>query len=189
MMEVPFKVGESVCAEFDPRVTAFGRFLRRTKMNELPQFVNLLKGDMTLVGPRPEAPDLAILYPEEAKKLFTVKPGLIGPATIRGRNEEECYPPGVDTKKFYIESILPDKLKLDLDYIDNPSFFKDFYFLFWGIKETISGTINEKHINDNRSQIYLMIIDLALMTFSFALAYLLTSWKYQAFRFPEFLQP
>lgn len=112
MLETQIKVGESVSPQYDPRVTTIGRFLRRTKFNELPQFINILKGDMTFVGPRPEAPDLAELYPQEAKRVFSVKPGLVGPATILGRNEEEVYPPGVDAKSYYIEHILPRKIKL-----------------------------------------------------------------------------
>ena len=170
MFEMPIDIGESVCAQHDPRVTTFGRLLRRTKLNELPQLFNILLGDMTFVGPRPEAPDLAILYPEEAKQLFTVKPGVVGPATICGRNEEECYPPGVDTKKYYIERILPDKLELDLEYINNPSFFKDFKYIIIGVTETLIGVISKKHLHDNSSQIYLFCTDLLLTLLSVIIA-------------------
>jgi len=89
----------------------------RLKLNEFPQFINVLKGDMTLIGPRPEAPDLAAAYPEAAKIIFSVRPGLAGPNQILGRNEEEFYPPDVDPVTFYIEHILPQKLPLDLAYI------------------------------------------------------------------------
>jgi lipopolysaccharide/colanic/teichoic acid biosynthesis glycosyltransferase/FlaA1/EpsC-like NDP-sugar epimerase len=167
MVDSPIQVGQSVCPQYDPRVTFFGRFLRRTKLNELPQLLNILKGEMTFVGPRPEAPDLAKLYPENAKKVFSVKPGLVGPATILGRNEEECYPPGVDANFYYIENILPTKLKLDLEYINNPSFLKDFHYIYLGIKETIVGVINKKHLHDNRSQICLFLADLVLTIFSY----------------------
>ncbi len=156
-------LGYSVCAQCDPRVTFFGRFLRRTKLNEFPQLFNILMGQMTFVGPRPEAPDLAELYPLEGRKVFTVKPGLVGPASIAGRNEEECYPPGVDQKKYYIEHILPDKLKLDLDYINNQTFFKDVRFVFDGVKTTIAGAISKKHINDNKSQILLLAADICII--------------------------
>jgi lipopolysaccharide/colanic/teichoic acid biosynthesis glycosyltransferase len=95
MYETPMALGPSVSPLGDPRVTPVGRVLRRLKLNELPQFINLFKGEMTLIGPRPESPDLAAAaYPAEAKKIFTVKPGLIGPNQILGRNEEESYPPG-----------------------------------------------------------------------------------------------
>ena len=170
MFDTPVEFGESVCAKYDPRVTFFGRFLRRTKMNELPQLLNILKGDMSFVGPRPEAPDLAELYPEAAKRVFSVKPGLVGPSTIIMRNEEECYPPGVDVKKFYIENILPRKVNLDLAYIDNPTFFKDIKFILSGVKETVFGAISKKHLTDNRSQIYLFIADFCLIVASYLIA-------------------
>ena len=176
MMETPIRMGESVSPQFDPRVTTFGRFLRRTKMNELPQFLNVLKGDMTFVGPRPEAPDLAALYPEEAKRVFSVKPGLVGPATILGRNEEEVYPPGVDAKKYYIEHILPPKNKIDLEYIENQSLFKNFKYILLGVKETLSGALNKRHIRDNRSQIYLLLSDIFLMTCSYLGARVAFQW-------------
>jgi FlaA1/EpsC-like NDP-sugar epimerase/lipopolysaccharide/colanic/teichoic acid biosynthesis glycosyltransferase len=171
MLETPVRVGESVSPQFDPRVTTFGRFLRRTKMNELPQFLNVFKGDMTFVGPRPEAPDLAALYPEEAKRVFSIKPGLVGPATIFGRNEEEVYPPGVDAKKYYIEHILPAKNKIDLEYLENPSFFKDLKYILLGAKETLIGALDKRHIRDNRSQIYLLLSDIFWAACSYMLAY------------------
>jgi FlaA1/EpsC-like NDP-sugar epimerase/lipopolysaccharide/colanic/teichoic acid biosynthesis glycosyltransferase len=171
MFDTPSEVGPSVCPQYDPRVTFLGRFLRRTKMNELPQFFNILKGDMTFVGPRPEAPDLAELYPQEAKRVFSVKPGLVGPSTILGRNEEECYPPGVDVKKYYIEQILPNKVKLDFVYIDNPNFFKDLAYILAGIKETVVGTISKKHIINNRSQIYMFFADLFITISSYIFAH------------------
>jgi lipopolysaccharide/colanic/teichoic acid biosynthesis glycosyltransferase/FlaA1/EpsC-like NDP-sugar epimerase len=167
MVDSPIQVGQSVCPQYDPRVTFFGRFLRRTKLNEVPQLLNVIKGEMTLVGPRPEAPDLAELYPEKAKKVFSVKPGLVGPASIMGRNEEECYPPGVDAKQFYFENILPKKLKTDLEYIDNESLLKDLNYIYRGIKETITGAINKKHLNDNKSQIFLLYADFLLTLLSF----------------------
>ena len=176
MFEIPVKVGQSLSPQYDPRVTSIGRLLRRTKMNEFPQFLNILKGDMTFVGPRPEAPDLAELYPEEARRVFLVKPGLVGPATILGRNEEEVYPSGVDVKQYYIEHILPPKNKVDLEYIDNPSLLKDFAYIFLGLKETLVGALSRRHIRDNRSQIYLLLADTFLMVVSYLFAYAASHW-------------
>ena len=99
MFETTLPIWASVSPQDDPRVTPFGRILRRTKINELPQLLNVLKGEMTFVGPRPEAPDLAVLYPDYARAIFTVTPGLVGPNQILGRNEEEWYPPGVDPQR------------------------------------------------------------------------------------------
>jgi len=170
MMDTPIEAGQSVSPQYDPRVTSFGRFLRRSKMNELPQFINILKGEMTFVGPRPEAIDLAELYPEEAKRVFSVKPGLVGPNAIIGRNEEEFYPPGVDAKKYYIEKMLPQRIKLDLEYIDNPGLLKDLKYIFLAIRETIVGMLSQRHIHHNRSQIYLLLCDLFITVFSLHLA-------------------
>ena len=173
MFETPLPVGASVCPQDDPRVTPFGRILRRTKMNELPQLLNVLKGEMTFVGPRPEAPDLAALYPDYAKAIFTVTPGLVGPNQILGRNEEEWYPPGVDPQQYYIEEILPKKLPLDLEYVRHPSLVKDVQYLVLGIKETVCKAISWKLVLQNKSQIYLLGIDVLLSLTSFGLAHLL----------------
>ena len=173
MFETPLPVGASVCPQDDPRVTPFGRILRRTKINELPQLLNVLKGEMTFVGPRPEAPDLAALYPDYARPVFTVTPGLVGPNQILGRNEEEWYPPGVDPQRYYIEEILPKKLPLDLEYVCHPSLVKDLQYLGLGIKETVCKAISWKLVLQNKSQLYLLGTDVMLSMLSFGLAHLL----------------
>lgn len=173
MYESSVNLGASVSPQGDPRVTQVGRVLRRLKLNEFPQFINVLKGDMTLIGPRPEAPDLAAAYPETAKKIFSVKPGLSGPNQILGRNEEELYPAGVDPVKYYIEHILPGKLPLDLAYINDKSIFKNLKYLVLSVKVTVTGAISRRHLMDNRSQIYLILTDAALCLLSFSLAHYL----------------
>src|SRR5919204_15799 len=173
MYEMAGPIGASVSPEGDPRVTPFGRLLRRTKINELPQLLNVLKGDMTFVGPRPEAPDLAALYPPHARAIFAVTPGLVGPNQILGRNEEEWYPPGVDPQQYYIEEILPKKLPLDLEYVCHPSLVKDVQYLVLGIKETVCKVISWKLVLQNKSQLYLLGTDVMLSLISFGLAHLL----------------
>jgi FlaA1/EpsC-like NDP-sugar epimerase/lipopolysaccharide/colanic/teichoic acid biosynthesis glycosyltransferase len=173
MLAITLPVWASVSPHDDPRVTPFGRILRRTKLNELPQLLNILKGEMTFVGPRPEAPDLAALYPDYAKAIFTVTPGLVGPNQILGRNEEEWYPPGVDAQKYYIEDILPKKLPLDLEYVCHPSLFKDLQYLVLGLKETVCKAISWKLVLQNKSQLYLLGTDVMLSLISFGLAHLL----------------
>ena len=173
MFETPLPTGPSVCPKDDLRVTRFGYILRRTKINELPQLLNVLKGEMTFVGPRPEAPDLVALYPEYAKAIFTVTPGLVGPNQILGRNEEEWYPPGVDPQQYYIEEILPKKLPLDLEYVRYPSLMKDVQYLGLGIKETVCRAISWKLVLQNKSQLYLLGIDVMLSLISFGLGYTL----------------
>jgi lipopolysaccharide/colanic/teichoic acid biosynthesis glycosyltransferase len=185
MHETPEKLGPCLCPQGDPRVTPVGMILRRLKLNEFPQFFNVLKGDMTLVGPRPEAPDLAAAYPEAAKVIFTVKPGLAGPNQILGRNEEELYPSGVDPVQFYIENILPKKIPIDVQYITDKSLMKNFKYMLLALKVTLTKAISRQHLWENRSQIYLMLADLAACCFSFTLAHLL---RYEAFSNRESLQ-
>ncbi len=174
-------IGASVSPLGDPRVTPVGAMLRRLKLNEFPQFFNILKGDMTLVGPRPEAPDLAAAYPPAAREIFAVKPGLIGPNQIAGRNEEEFYPPGVDPKTYYLNEILPRKLVLDLDYIREKSLLKDLSLLLKGIWATLTGALARRHLFDNLSQLLLMGLDLMLCLGSLTLAHLL---RFEGFSYP-----
>jgi FlaA1/EpsC-like NDP-sugar epimerase/lipopolysaccharide/colanic/teichoic acid biosynthesis glycosyltransferase len=173
MYDTPALVGPSVCPEGDPRVTPLGRFLRRSKMNELPQLINILKGDMTFVGPRPETPDLAALYPPYANAIFSVKPGLVGPNQILGRNEEECYPVGVEPEQYYIQEILPQKLPVDLAYVQTSSTFSDLKYIAYGVKETLFKALNWKQVLRNRSQIYLLCADTILSLASIVLAHTL----------------
>ncbi len=170
MYKTPVQVGTSLSPEDDPRVTRFGRFLRRTKLNELPQLINILIGEMTFVGPRPEAPDLAALYPSYAKGIFGVKPGLVGPNQILGRNEEEWYPPGIDPQQYYIESILPKKLTVDLEYVQQASILNDMKYIILGIKETFFKVLSWKLILQNKSQIYLLFVDIFFVVYSFVFA-------------------
>src|SRR5215470_17640634 len=186
MFETTGPAGPSVCPENDSRVTPFGRILRRTKLNELPQLLNVLKGEMSFVGPRPEAPDLAALYPDYARVIFTVTPGLVGPNQILGRNEEEWYPPGVAPQRYYIEEILPKKLPLDLEYICHPSLVKDLHYLVLGVKETVCKAISWKLVLQNKSQIYLLGTDVMLSLLSFGLAHLL---RFEGFVTAQELSP
>jgi lipopolysaccharide/colanic/teichoic acid biosynthesis glycosyltransferase len=109
----------------DLRVTAIGRILRKTKLDELPQLFNVIKGDMSLVGPRPEVQTYIKLYPLEWKQILTVKPGITDPASIEFRNEEEILAAANDPENEYRQNILPTKLKYYKDYVENISFFFD----------------------------------------------------------------
>jgi lipopolysaccharide/colanic/teichoic acid biosynthesis glycosyltransferase len=173
MHESKLSLGHEVSPQGDPRVTDMGRFLRRTKLNELPQFYNLLKGDMTLIGPRPEAPFLAAEYPPEARAIFAVTPGLIGPNQIVGRNEEEWFPRGVDPHRYYLEEILPQKVARDLEYLENKTFLGDLKLLTLGVWATVTGAISRRHLADNQSQILLVGIDIVCCLLSLTLATLI----------------
>jgi lipopolysaccharide/colanic/teichoic acid biosynthesis glycosyltransferase len=101
----------------DSRVTRIGRFLRKTKLDELPQFINVLLGDMTLVGPRPEVPEIVVLYKPEQRAVLAVKPGVTGRVQLDSGEESESIPAGVDPHEYYLEHLMERKLRLDLDYL------------------------------------------------------------------------
>jgi lipopolysaccharide/colanic/teichoic acid biosynthesis glycosyltransferase len=106
--------GARVTGAGDSRITPVGAFLRRHKLDELPQLINVLRGEMSLVGPRPEVPEFAAVYPEEFARLLTVKPGITHRATQLFRNEEQILAAAADPRTFYVERILPRKLSLYL---------------------------------------------------------------------------
>jgi lipopolysaccharide/colanic/teichoic acid biosynthesis glycosyltransferase len=120
------KLGTSITTRRDPRITRVGWFLRKTKFDELPQFFNLLLGDLTLIGPRPESPDLAEQYTPEQKQVFTVKPGITGPVQLRYTDiEAEAIPDGQNAEKFYIECVLDQKVRMDIEYLTTRTWLSD----------------------------------------------------------------
>jgi lipopolysaccharide/colanic/teichoic acid biosynthesis glycosyltransferase len=131
------KLGKQITVGRDPRITRVGYFLRKFKLDELPQLFNVLKGDMSLVGPRPEVPRYTQLYNEEQKKVFTVRPGITDYASIKYRNENEILAKSEDPEKTYIEVIMPDKLKLNLKYIEEQSLWLDIKIIFMTLYKII----------------------------------------------------
>ena len=101
----------------DPRVTRAGRFLRRTKLDELAQLVNVLRGEMSLVGPRPEVPRYVALYTPLQRMALRIRPGVTDPASIRYRNESELLDAAADPERLYIETVMPAKLAINLNYL------------------------------------------------------------------------
>lgn len=118
------QMGPLVTAGDDPRVTRIGRFIRHTKLDELPTLWNVLKGDMSLVGPRPENPKSAALYNEEQRQIWRVRPGITSLATVKYRNEEALLAGAEDLDEKYFE-IMQDKLRLELEYIQHQSLWLD----------------------------------------------------------------
>jgi lipopolysaccharide/colanic/teichoic acid biosynthesis glycosyltransferase len=116
--------GPAITRGEDPRVTPVGRILRRWKLDELPQLVNVLRGEMSIVGPRPESPEYVALYTDEARRVLTVRPGLTSPASLRYRNEESLLA-GDDWHDRYVNEIMRDKLRDDLTYLDTRTFLGD----------------------------------------------------------------
>lgn len=119
------------------RITVLGAFLRKTKLDELPQLINVLKGEMSLVGPRPEVRQWTEVYPEKWKIVHFVKPGITDNASIEFRNEEEILARTDDPVKTYREVILPRKLDLYIDYVNNQSFLGDIKIILKTIKAII----------------------------------------------------
>lgn len=107
------------------RVTKTGKYLRKTKLDELPQLYNVLKGDLSLVGPRPEVRRWVDVYPERWAKIHSIRPGITDNASILFRNEEEILSESADPEQTYMEIILPTKLDLYENYLKNHSFFGD----------------------------------------------------------------
>lgn len=120
--------GPSVTRHDDPRITRVGRVLRRTRLDELPQLFNVLRGDMSLVGPRPEAPAFAALYPVEARAILRVRPGITGLAQLVFRHESRVLA-GDDAEARYVREVLPTKLRVDLAYVQHASFGLDAWLL------------------------------------------------------------
>jgi len=116
------------------RVTSIGKFLRKTKLDELPQLFNVLKGDMSIVGPRPEVEKWTKVYPEKWAIVHKVKPGITDNASIQFRNEEEILKNSLNPEETYKNEILPKKLDLYIDYVNNHSFLGDMKIIFKTIK-------------------------------------------------------
>lgn len=106
-----------ITAHGDRRVTRLGWFLRKTKFDELPQFVNVLLGDMTLVGPRPESPEIVALYTPDQNSILTVKPGLTGRAQLTAADESDTIPSGSQADEYYLRNVMDRKLQMDLEYL------------------------------------------------------------------------
>jgi lipopolysaccharide/colanic/teichoic acid biosynthesis glycosyltransferase len=116
--------GPAITHGGDARVTPLGRFLRRLKLDELPQLMNVLRGEMSIVGPRPEATEYVALYTDAERRVLSVRPGLTSPASLRYRNEEALLA-GDDWHERYVNEIMRDKLRDDLNYIDTRTFLGD----------------------------------------------------------------
>ncbi len=160
--------GASITSKGDPRVTRIGRVLRKTKLDELPNLINVLKGEMSLVGPRPEAPDWVARYTEQQRAVLNVKPGITGLAQIKYRNEEELLSAG-DLETTYLR-IMNDKLAIDLDYVAHRSLGLDLRILW----ETGAPLWMRLANSAGPRALYLrrILLDLALIPCAFYLAWL-----------------
>lgn len=114
----------------DPRITHIGYFIRKYKLDELPQLFNVLKGDMSLVGPRPEVRKYVDLYTDEQRKVLSVRPGITDYASIEYVDENAILGRAEDADKAYVEQIMPDKIRYNMKYIDNHSLKEYFKIIF-----------------------------------------------------------
>ena len=121
----------------DPRVTASGYYLRKFKLDELPQLINVVIGNMSLVGPRPEVKKYVDLYSQTQMKVLTVKPGITDYASIEYADENELLARSADPEKTYIEEVMPAKLQLNLKYIEEQGVLTDLRIIFQTIQKIL----------------------------------------------------
>lgn len=167
--------GPMITLRYDSRLSRVGRFLERTKLDELPQLLNVLRGHMSIVGPRPEIPMFVEHYPEMWSTVLSVKPGLFSPATIDGRNESELYPPGdYDIEAYYVDSILPRKLHMDAKFSQRGSLMRDGWILVRGVLVAIFGAVTWRVVVARRFQAFQLGILTVLGISSMLAALMLT---------------
>ncbi len=109
----------------DPRITRSGYVIRKYKLDEFPQFINVLKGDMSIVGPRPEVHEYVVLYSTEQRRILSVRPGITDYASLEFFRENELLGNSTDPQKTYVEEIMPAKIELNMRYIDHPGVMQD----------------------------------------------------------------
>ncbi len=132
--------GLSITASGDPRVTRIGSILRRTKIDELPQLINVLRGEMSLVGPRPEVRRYVDMFPTEFSRIHTVLPGITGVGSLAYRNESELLGRFEEPEQAYVTEILPDKLALERGYVEKQSLVVNLQLIAKTLKSVISGS-------------------------------------------------
>jgi len=125
MIENASRQGTPITFGKDARITRVGRFLRKTKLDELPQLFNVLKGDMSLVGPRPEVPTYVDLFRHDYEEILQVHPGITDLASLKYRDEAALLANSMNPEQEYVDHVLPDKIKLAKEYVRKSSFFFD----------------------------------------------------------------
>jgi lipopolysaccharide/colanic/teichoic acid biosynthesis glycosyltransferase len=124
------KIGGPSTSDDDPRITRVGRFLRKYKLDELPQLINVLKGEMSIVGPRPEVQQYVDMYTEEERVILSVRPGITDWASVWNSEEGAILAGSPDPEKTYLEKIRPEKIRLQLEYVRKRSFWIDIGIVF-----------------------------------------------------------
>lgn len=132
------KLGLITVGGRDPRVTRSGYYIRKYKLDELPQLINVFIGDMSLVGPRPEVRKYVDMYSPDQLHVLDVRPGITSLASLRYRNENEVLAKAEDPDKCYIEKVMPDKLAIDLEYVRKATLWNDIKLIFSTFREIIT---------------------------------------------------
>jgi lipopolysaccharide/colanic/teichoic acid biosynthesis glycosyltransferase len=128
-MKPSANIKTTVTTSNDSRITGLGKFFRKTKIDELPQLINVLLGQMSFVGPRPDVPGFADKLLHDEKLILDIKPGITGPATLLYRNEEEILASVDDPEKYNMDVIFPDKVRINLEYINNYTLMRDVKYI------------------------------------------------------------
>ena len=132
------KEGLLTVGEKDPRITRSGKFIRKFKLDEFPQLINVLRGEMSIVGPRPEVPKYVALYNEEQREALNIRPGISDWSSIRFSNENELLAQAENSEDFYISEVMPEKLKMNLEYVRSNNFWIDLKIIFMTMKKIAS---------------------------------------------------
>ena len=143
--------GGALTASGDPRVTRIGKILRQTKIDELPQLINILRGDMSLVGPRPEVCQYVELFRKNYETILAVRPGITDPASLKYRDESAILARSENPEQEYIRRVLPDKLKLGEEYVRQSSLVLDLVVIFKTILAVIPGRCADKKLYSETS--------------------------------------
>lgn len=166
--------GPKISPKHDLRLTRVGKVMDRLKLDELPQLINILKGDMSFVGPRPEIPEIVRLYTSEQMQVLRVKPGLVGPNQIVWRNEKNLLPENVsDIEAYYIECILPEKLARDLRYVEEANFLLDLKYFTLAFGATLFEPFKPVHFIRRKREISHLAVDLGICLIAFVAALLI----------------
>ena len=137
MVENASRAGQLTVGSRDPRITAVGYWLRKYKLDELPQLFNILRGDMSFVGPRPEVRKYVELYSKEQERVFSVRPGLTDWASIKYSNESDLLAQAPDPEQFYIQQLIPGKLSMNLSYIEKHNLWIDLTIILLTLRKIV----------------------------------------------------
>lgn len=139
------RIGGQLTVGHDPRITRVGRWLRRTKIDELPQLINVLRGEMSLVGPRPEVPRYVAMYSPEQRAVLDELPGITDPASLRYYDESAVLATATDPERHYISHVMPEKIRLNLEYAAQATPLTDLLIVLSTLRRIVVRSRDEQH--------------------------------------------